>query len=176
MITKDTAWMIRDIYRYAKHILQTQNTPSCCDGISIDGDYHNVFRLLTNKHLVDTYEIVIHVGSVNHAGFMEFADYRTTTRPDMVLCSYNDDWKNIQKISNPLKDLDFCADWEAACFQAECVCADMNETVLDALIIHSFIKDLSEETYRFILDTNALCTDGRLDEAKVKIVHSSFFD
>lgn len=178
MISKDCAWMIRDIYRLAKHNLLSLDAPAVEDGIVLDGEYHCIFRLRLHSHdsFVRDNEVMVQIAEGHWSGFIELNDPSTVERVgtgSILRNGYNIATMNIV---DPFSDLDFCADWEAAEFQAECISDGMEPELVDAFILHNFVKDLSERNFCFILNTDMLQTDGKFDFDKVQRVHNFFFD
>lgn len=178
MISKDCAWMIRDIYRLAKHNLQKQNIGAVEDGVIIDSEYHCIFRLrLHHDQFPNSDEVSVSIGDSEYRGFIELNGIGTVEKIHTA-SAYSGYGSNItiQEVENPFIDLDFCADFEAASFQAECVSNGMPQKLVDGLVLHNFILDLIEDNYCFVLNTDLLTTNGEFDHNKVQAVHKYFFD
>lgn len=179
MISKDCAWMIRDIFRLAKYNLVQGQVPAVEDGIVINDDYHCIFRLRLFRidSFYKTDEVMVAIGSGEYRGYIEFVGSSVVERMGTGSVWYADAFRaENDRIQDPFSEMDFCADWEAAAFQADCISADINDHLVDGLVLFNFIKDLMEDNYIFTLNTDLLMTDGKFDHNKVLAVHRYFFD
>lgn len=179
MISKDCAWMIRDIFRLAKYNLEQGQVPAVEDGIVINDEYHCIFRLrlFRNDSFPRTDEVQVAIAAGEYRGYIELCGTEAVEQIGTGSVWHADAFNARQdRIQDPFSDMDFCADWEAAAFQSNCVSADINDQLVDGLVLFNFIKDLMEPKYIFTLNTDLLMTAGEFDHNKVLAVHKYFFD